>query len=63
MTRVLAPPERNRRADAICGYSATPNQKIAQNCSEVPYKSSLILTWINIVLDQWACGEVRSKYE
>jgi len=30
----------------------TPHKNIAQNCSQVPYKSSLIFPWINIMLDQ-----------
>jgi hypothetical protein len=51
MTRVLAQPERHRRADGIFEYSICPNQKIAQIASQVPYESSLILPWINIMLD------------
>jgi hypothetical protein len=37
-TRVLAQPERHRRASAIYGYSTALNQKTAQNCSQGPYK-------------------------
>ncbi len=39
MPRVFAQPERHRRANAIFEYSTAPNQKTAQNCSQVPYKA------------------------
>lgn len=49
VTRVVAQPECRRRGDAICGYSGTPNQKIARNCSQVPYKRCLLLLVIKAV--------------
>ncbi len=50
MNRLEVP--QNGRAGAIFGlHRDAPNQKTAQNCSQVAYKSSLILPWINIMLD------------
>ena len=58
---VLAQPERHRRAGGTFEYSCSRKWKIAEVRSQVPYESSLILPRINIMLDPWACCEVRLK--
>ncbi|MGO9566512.1 MAG: hypothetical protein ACLP5H_03120 [Desulfomonilaceae bacterium] len=47
----LAQPERDTRTTKIFEYLTSTEQKIAYFAAQVPYKSSLILPWINTMLD------------
>ena len=47
--------------DGIYGYLTYPESENRAELFPGAYKSSLILPWINIMLDPSACGEVRSK--
>ena len=62
MTRVLAQPERHKRAEGICGYADTPNQKSAENGSQEPSKRCVVDVFSPVARDQQikgSCGEQR----